>query len=325
MVVRVILAGGKGERLWPLSQPHFPKPFLPIYPDGQSLIQKTAQRLAGAESWVVAPERLRAPVSQHLPLLPSDRYVCEPLPRGTLTAAALVLARLTGLYPPSTVVGFFPADHHIPNTPAFQHSLAQAEQLAREVPGLVTLGLSPSYPATGYGYIRWGEPVATGYRVERFVEKPDQATAVGYLEQGGWYWNSGMFVGQLEVWQQEIARYAPQLLALGDDWTQYPVQSLDRGLMEKSHRVYTLPANFDWSDLGDWQALEQFWAQIGSSPYAAQTLDLGSQDVAVFSTDPAEQVLTVGLEGVIVVRAGHLTLVINRQQAQYLPQLLGKL
>lgn len=325
MVVRVILAGGKGERLWPLSQPHFPKPLLPIYPDGQSLIQQTAERLAGTEQWVVAPELLRTPILQQLSLVPAERYVCEPQARGTLTAAALMLARLAEQYPLSTVVGFFPADHHIPNTPAFQHCLAQAEQLARQVPGLVTLGLAPSYPATGYGYIQRGEPVGAGYRVERFVEKPDQATAASYLEQGGWYWNSGMFVGRLEVWQQELAQYAPQLLALEDDWTQYPVQSLDRGLMEKSHQVYTLAADFDWSDLGDWQALGQFWAQMGGSPYAAQSLDLGSRDLAVYATDAAEQVLTVGLEGVIIVRAGSLTLVINRQQAQHLPQLLARL
>lgn len=276
-VYAVIMAGGKGERLWPLSTPERPKPFLPLA-GGESLLQATFGRvspLTGRERvYVVAEERLVGPIRAALNLSPSQ-FIVEP--QGRNTAPAIGLAALVlSLVDPQAVMAVLPADHLIRDEEGFRRTLALGVEAAQEG-YLVTLGVEPTYPATGYGYIQRGEPLGVGgetqvWSVRRFTEKPDRATAQAFLEQGGYYWNAGIFVWKATRILEEIDRFLPKLAgvlaqlrplwggpAWGETlarlWPEVEEISIDYGVMERADRAAVVPAGFDWQDLGDWRAV----------------------------------------------------------------------
>ncbi|MFZ5592651.1 MAG: mannose-1-phosphate guanylyltransferase [Bacillota bacterium] len=280
----VILAGGSGERFWPLSTPQRPKQFLPIVGD-RSMLQQTVDRLAGivpSERVIVITAREYAGlVREQLPYLPSENVILEPCGRDTAAAVglgALQVARRC----PQAVMLVLPADHYIARPERFRRILRLAVEKAFDGEQIVTLGIVPHRPETGYGYICCNQLLGQVegieiYRAVRFTEKPVLETARKYLAEGGYFWNSGMFIWRVDLINRLIDMHLPELSALlrwaDDVWRsggaaaeqeflaehyhRLPKISVDYGIMEKTDNILLLAGDFGWDDIGSWTALER--------------------------------------------------------------------
>jgi len=340
-LICVILAGGKGERFWPLSRKHRPKQFLSLDGSGKSLLQATADRLlplsGGWEHlWVVTSAQLAMGVQEQLPQLPVGNLLAEPEGRDTAPAVAWSTLEITKRYGEETVVGFFPADPWIGDQIGFQQTLRAATELAAAQKAIVTLGVKPSYPSTGYGYIEQGEQTGTFgglpvYRVNRFTEKPDRQTAEAFLATGRFSWNSGMFIFQAGVVLEELRTYAPEIInplqaqATVAVYPHLPKTSIDYALMEKTQLAYVLPADFGWDDLGDWNALERLHKGDAPNLELANHLGLDTKGTILYASDEAELIVTIGLEDVVVVRDRNVTLIVKKDRTQEIKQVLKAL
>jgi mannose-1-phosphate guanylyltransferase/mannose-6-phosphate isomerase len=344
----VIMAGGSGTRLWPLSRRRTPKQLLPLTGES-SLLQQTVRRasalLRPEDVYVItAAAHVRA-TREQLPQLPEDNILGEPLARSTAVAAALatVLARRDE----DEVSIVLPADHFVADADAFTNALREATRVA-ERGYLVTLGVVPQHPATGYGYIKAGQPFhesSGAAPVERFVEKPDAATARGYLDEGGYLWNAGSFVWRVYAFRQAVERYEPELdAALGriaalnrlpgwmsdvrDILEPIPAITIDVGIAEPAAaegRMAVVPLAAGWSDIGSWSSrLEALSAQEGKTLVASgEHLDRDSQRVLVQGGD--RLIVTVGLEDVIIVDTPDALLVCARDRAEEIKPVLDQI
>ena len=336
-LIPVILAGGKGERFWPLSRKHRPKQFLSLDGSGKSLIQATADRLlplAGSweNLWVVTSSQLATGVQEQLPQLPKENILAEPEGRDTAPAVAWSTLEIAKRYGENTVIGFFPADPWIDDPLRFQETLRAATQLASSEDAIATLGVKPSYPATGYGYIEQGEQTGTSgglpvYRVNRFTEKPDRQTAEEFLATGRFSWNSGMFIFRAGVVLQELRIHAPEIITPLEQqgtaaYPQLPKTSIDYALMEKTKLAYVLPVDFGWDDLGDWNAIERLLKGDAANLELATHVGLDTQGAILYATDEQEVIVTVGLEDVVIVRDRNVTLIVNKNRTQEIKQVL---
>ncbi len=260
----VILAGGSGERFWPLSTPEKPKQFLRVF-GGESLIRQSVRRLrslaAPEDVFVVTSKALVAATRRELPELPRENVVGEPMRRDTGAAVALGVSVAGGS--DATVVGFFPADQMVTDERAFARSVRAAVAKARRSPSVVTLGIAPEYPATGFGYV---DP-----KTGRFVEKPDERKAKQYLKKG-YLWNAGMFIARAGTFRAAFAAYAPALAPLAAPVASVPgPQSLERlyeplprisfdfAVMEKLPRVEVVAADCGWDDVGSYGAFDRYF------------------------------------------------------------------
>jgi mannose-1-phosphate guanylyltransferase len=345
-LIPVILAGGKGERFWPLSRQHQPKQFLCLDGTGKSLLQATADRLlplsGGWEQlWVVTSARLAEQVRSQLPQLPETNLLLEPEGKDTAPAVAWTSLEVARRYGEEAAIGFFPADHWIGDEPAFQNTLKAAVELATTQPAIVTLGITPGYPSTGYGYIEQGDLAGTfrdlpAYRVNCFREKPDIDTAEKFLatkDSSGccpYTWNSGMFVFRAGVVLAELRAHAPEIVApLAEKgvaaYSELPKKSIDYALMEKTQLACVLPASFGWDDLGDWNALERLLNRDTPNVELANHLGLDTTGSIFYAVDKEEAICTIGLEDVVVVRDRHVTLIVNKHRTQDIKQLLKML
>ncbi len=337
-LIPVILAGGKGERFWPLSRQHRPKQFLSLDGSGKSLLQATAERLislaGGWENlWVITSSQIAAGVSEQLPELPTQNLLVESLGRDTAPAVAWATLEIKKRYGEDAVIGFFPADHWIADQNAFEQTLLSATKLATETEAIVTLGIKPTFPSTGYGYIEQGEQVANfpscpAYHVNRFAEKPDRETAESFLATGRYSWNSGMFVFRASVVLQELQTHAPEIITpiteQGPDiYPQLPKLSIDYALMEKTNLAYVIPVDFGWDDLGDWNAIERL-LKTAESPNVelATHVGLDTQGTILYAADEKEVIVTIGLDDVVIVRDRNVTLVVNKHRTQEIKQVL---
>jgi mannose-1-phosphate guanylyltransferase len=326
----VILAGGAGERFWPASRAARPKPFLRVV-DGRTLLDATAaraRRVAGRNRlWVVCGADHARPIRAAL-RLPPARVLVEPARRNTAAAVALAARRIAA-EDPDAVMLVLPADHYIPDVRAFTRSAREAAGAAAGARVLVTLGVTPTRPDTGYGYIQRGEPAGSAYpglyRVRRFVEKPDAARAQRYLRHGGYLWNAGIFVWSAREILAEIARYMPELdeafAPLGDPgrlqrsaleraYRAAPSAPIDTGVMERSRRVWTLPVSWAWSDVGTWESLaQQLGVAAGASRAVAGELAFDDRGGNLVWGQPGRVVALLGVEGLAIVDAGDALLV----------------
>lgn len=336
-LIPVILAGGKGERFWPLSRKHRPKQFLSLDGSGKSLIQATADRLlplAGSweNLWVVTSSQLATGVQEQLPQLPKENILAEPEGRDTAPAVAWSTLEIAKRYGEDAVIGFFPADPWIDDPLRFQETLRAATQLALSEDAIATLGVKPSYPATGYGYIEQGEQTGTFgglpvYRVNRFTEKPDYQTAEKFLATGRFSWNSGMFIFRAGVVLKELRIHAPEIITPLEQqgvaaYPQLPKTSIDYALMEKTKLAYVLPVDFGWDDLGDWNAIERLLKGDAANVELATHVGLDTQGAILYATDEQEVIVTVGLEDVVIVRDRNVTLIVNKNRTQEIKQVL---
>lgn len=333
----VILAGGKGERFWPLSRKSRPKQFLSLDGSGQSLLQATAQRLlnlAGGETglWVITSGQLAPGVQEQLPQLPLSNLLVEPEGRDTGPAVAWTTLEIAKIYGDQAVIGFFPADHWIGDEAAFEKTIQSAIDLARAKEAIVTLGVKPNFPSTGYGYIEQGNQIGNFgelpvYQVNRFTEKPDQETAKGFLATGRYSWNSGMFVFRAGVVLKELSTHAPEIInplrEKGVD--AYPLlskKSIDYALMEKTQLATVLPADFGWDDLGDWNAIERLLKGDQINVELGNHLGLDTKGTIVYNSSDAELIVTIGLDDVVIVRDRQVTLIVKKDRTQEIKQVL---
>jgi mannose-1-phosphate guanylyltransferase len=337
------MAGGGGTRLWPLSQPERPKQLLPLL-GGRSLFALSVERLLSflpaGNVFVVTGAGLRDALHKTAPQLPPENFLVEPSPRNTAPAIAFALGMLRRRAPRFTMA-CLPADHFIANQREFQ-AVFSAATAAAERGYLVTLGIAPTGPNTGYGYIEEGKRMedASGrplFAVKRFTEKPNVEDARQLISQGGHAWNSGMFFWRSDVVEAEYRRQQPAMAKgferltaetslpsedplLGALWTQMPALSVDYAIMEKAAKVAVLPAGeLGWTDIGDWDALLALYeAHPHLRPVSADTrYDSGSRGLAVFREGVAGRVLaTVGLDDVIIVETEDTVLVCKRGKSQ---------
>lgn len=336
-LIPVILAGGKGERFWPLSRKQRPKQFLSLDGSGKSLLQASAERLlplAGdwENLWVVTSSLLAAGVQEQLPQLPAKNLLAEPEGRDTAPAVAWTTLEIAKRYGQEAVVGFFPADPWIGDQPRFVDTLRAATSLAATKEAIATLGVKPSYPSTGYGYIEQGESAGTSgglpvYRVNRFTEKPDRQTAEEFLSTGRFSWNSGMFIFRAGVVLKELRTYAPEILTLLEEqgtaaYSQLPKISIDYALMEKTKLAYVLPADFGWDDLGDWNAIERLLKGDTPNVEVGNHVGLDTQGALIYANDDQDVVVTIGLEDVVIVRDRNVTLIVKKDRTQEIKQVL---
>jgi mannose-1-phosphate guanylyltransferase len=344
----IVMAGGAGTRLWPLSRRETPKQLLPLTGD-TSLLQQTVARLAGLlkphDIYVITSQAHVRPTQRQLPHLPEENVLGEPLARSTAVAAGLatVLARRES----DEVAVVLPADHFVADEAAFTDALREAARAA-ERGYLVTLGIVPTHPATGYGYIRAGErlhPEVPTSLVERFVEKPDAARAAAFLEEGSHYWNAGIFVWRVYAFRQAVERFQPELASALDRITALhrtpgwmtetrtilegvPAITIDVGLAEPAAaegRMAVVPLDAGWSDIGSWSALlEALSAASGADLVASgHHLDRGSHRVLVHAGD--RLVVTVGLEDLIIVDTPDALLVCHRDRAEEIKPVLDEI
>lgn len=339
----VVMAGGSGTRFWPLSRRSRPKQFLPLA-GGAPLLRATVERLpplaALSEVLVVCGPAHAAAVRRMLPRLPKANLLVEPCARNTAPCVGLAALHVAARDPRAVMV-MLPADHHIGRPAAFRDALAAAARVAAGG-ALVTVGVKPSRPETGYGYLKVGGPLAVKGRVkkglapsavERFVEKPDAATAARYLADGGYLWNSGIFAFRADVILEEIRRLLPEVgrglaeIAADLGTSRYPRTlarafpacpsiSIDYGVMEKAERIAVVPGDFGWSDVGSFAALPEVRAQDGQGNVAeGEALILDGRDNVVLARSD-RPVAVIGLDGVVVVDGGDALLVCRRDRAQ---------
>ncbi len=339
-LIPVILAGGKGERFWPLSRKHKPKQFLSLDGSGKSLLQATANRLSqltgdAQKLWVVTSAQLADIVREQLPHLPPENILAEPEGKDTAPALAWSTLEIAKKYGEDAIVGFFPADHWIANPEAFQQTIEAAAELAATKNAIVTLGIAPDYPSTGYGYIEQGEATdsfggLSVYKVTRFTEKPDRETAEAFLATGKFSWNSGMFIFRAGVVLAELKTHAPEIInPLQENgvaaYSQLSKKSIDYALMEKTQLAYVLPAAFGWDDLGDWNALERLLKGDAANVELANHVGMDTKGAILYSSDENEVIVTIGLEDVVVVRDGNATLIVKKDRTQEIKQILKTL
>ncbi|MDB9539781.1 mannose-1-phosphate guanylyltransferase [Anabaenopsis tanganyikae CS-531] len=337
----VILAGGKGERFWPLSRQNRPKQFLSLDGSSRSLLQATADRLLAFTNgwndlWVITSSQIAAGVRQQLPLLPSENLLIESEGRDTAAAVAWASLEIKQRYGEDAIIGFFPSDHWIADQEAFVHTLMAGTELAASTEAIVTLGIKPTFPSTGYGYIEQGENIGRfndlpAYHVSRFTEKPNRETAETFLSTGRFSWNSGMFVFRAGVVLKELYTHAPEIIEpleqQGPDvYPQLLKQSIDYALMEKTNLAYVLPVEFGWDDLGDWNALDRLLKKPENPNVELAThVGLDTHGAIVYATNSEDVIVTIGLEDVVIVRDRNVTLVVNKDRTQEIKQILKTL
>ncbi len=320
----VILAGGLGTRLWPMSREKCPKQALKLVGD-RTMFQHSVDRLQPMfpleRVLVVTRAEYRDLLHEQVPKLPEENIVAEPAGRGTAPAIGLAAVHLKRR-DPEAVMAVLTADHYIADTISFREVLGIAEKTARKG-YLVTLGIQPSFPSTGYGYIEQGNRIDSGisvpiYEVNRFVEKPDLAAALQMMTDGRYTWNSGMFIWRVDRILQEIARHMPELsVSLGiiedhiggpddsrvlrEQWEKVQKETIDYGVMEKAGRIAVIPASIGWVDVGNWSSLFQLRDQdphgnVWTGPHIA----IDTQNTLAF-TGGEKLIATIGVEELIIV------------------------
>ncbi|MFO8058096.1 MAG: sugar phosphate nucleotidyltransferase [bacterium] len=346
-LVVVIMAGGAGTRFWPLSTEELPKQFLSLLGD-KSLLRMSYERAAS----LVPPERVlvltnrrfTGLVKEQLPELPASNVIGEPERKDTAAAVALAAAIARHRFG-NPVILTLTADHLIEPLKEFQKALLSAARAAEETGALYTFGIMPSYPATGYGYLKRGESLlqeegVRHFRLQTFKEKPDPETASEYVASGDYYWNSGMFAWSAEAVIKEIETHLPEhareLLSIAahedtPEWDELlarafaalsPV-SVDFGVMEKAAEVRCVESNFSWSDVGGWAALaDHLPADEAGNCCRGEVLTLDAEGNLVFCEDGSETVLLVGVSDLVIVRAGDKTLVAKKDRAEELKKLV---
>ncbi|HEX7000544.1 MAG TPA: mannose-1-phosphate guanylyltransferase [Trueperaceae bacterium] len=331
----VIMAGGQGQRFWPLSTADRPKQFLDLGRSGRTLIQSTYDRvlpLAGdpANVYVATARRYVGLVCEQLPDVPLENLLVEPTPRDSAPAIALACLTIAKRHG-DAVTGFFSSDHRI--GPGFHEAIRAAAGVADDRGGLVTVGIAPTRPATGYGYIEVGEPAGAGYTVKRFVEKPSARTAEAYLAAGGYLWNAGIFVWRTKDVLMELDRRAPDLMlplrsafeagAVTERFGDLPRISIDYALMERTDRAHVVPGRFEWDDIGDWGALERLVAHDGSNTVVGRHIGHDASGNIVYTEDEGDVVVTLGVNDLVIVKRGHALLLVHKDRVQEIKTLLA--
>lgn len=342
----LIMAGGRGERFWPKSRKSLPKQFLSLTGDGKTMIQLTVERilpLVDMQDIYIATNRsYKALVRQQLPELPEENILCEPVAKNTAPCIGLGAMHIAKKYE-DAVMFVLPSDHLIKYNAMYIDTLRRASEVAEEGENLVTLGIMPDYPETGYGYIKFQPDARKGvaFEVERFVEKPDLETAKRYLATEQYLWNSGMFIWRVSTILHNMEKYLPETYAglgrirdaigtseenevLEKEFALFKSESIDYGIMEKADRIYTLPGSFGWDDVGSWNAVEriqpanEFGNVVNGNAVTVDTKRCIIQG-------GKKLIATVGLEDIIIVDTDDALLVCEKGDAGEIKKVLENL
>jgi len=343
----VIMAGGAGTRLWPISRERLPKTALALY-SNQSMFQITVKRLAPLFSpqqiIVVAGAEHAAVLAEQVPEIPAENYILEPEGRGTAPAIALAAIHLITRDPQASMA-VLTADHFIGKPKIFRQALAAALTVAQS-DYLVTLGITPNSPSTEYGYIEQGEHFINidGFEVlkaKRFVEKPDLNTAQAMLEAGNYCWNSGMFIWKVSTILKAFETFMPELYqqvlalrqtigtkayfdTLAQVWPGIKKQTIDYGIMEKAERVAVLPVDIQWADVGNWASLRQLLPQDEhGNAIRGEAMLLDCQNNLVFADK--RLIAAIGLEDLVVVDTPDALLICHKDRVQEVRQVVERL
>ena len=342
-----ILAGGSGTRLWPLSRSHRPKQLLPLLGD-RSLVQATVDRVAPLvpyERILVVTEASHADqLREQLPELPKENILVEPVRRGTAAAIGLAVQWIARRDPSATMASLH-SDHAVGDAEDFRRALSAAFEVARSGDWLVTLGIRPSSPHTGMGYIEVGESIGTfagreAHRAVRFVEKPNRSTAEGFIAQG-YVWNPGYFIWRIDVITRAFEKLLPDMQShlaaigaamgqpnfdevLGREYPRLRVETIDYGIMERADQIATIPADFGWNDIGGWGEL---W-EISPKDAADNVIHadgLNVETVRSLVWGSGRPIFTLGVEDLVIVDLPDALLVCSRAQAEQLKTLIERL
>ncbi|MCR2831770.1 mannose-1-phosphate guanylyltransferase/mannose-6-phosphate isomerase [Acidithiobacillus ferrooxidans] len=352
-LIPVILSGGAGTRLWPLSRRSHPKPFLQL-PDGETLLQKTVERalaLPDVTRFITVTNReyyfqtrdVYVQVAEAAAREPF--YLLEPVGRNTAPAIAAAALQAAAMAGPEAILLVLPADHLVQDQAAFAAAVTRARRLAEEG-YLVTFGITPAWPESGYGYIEGGEALTRdgetlGFAVQRFVEKPDAATAATFLAQGGYTWNSGMFCFRADTFLSAVASVQPQLdediraawaagrceadfRELAPTFAEVVDISVDYAVMEHADRVAVVPGDFGWSDIGSWTSFGALLAKDGSgNQVLGESVLEDAQNCIVHSADRLTALL--GVEELIVVDTPDALLIARKDRDQDVKRIVAEL
>lgn len=342
----LIMAGGRGERFWPKSRVNLPKQFLSLTGDGKTMIQLTVERIAPLvdiqDVYIATNESYRHLVLEQLPDLPEENILCEPVGRNTAPCIGLGAAHISKKYGDALMM-VLPSDHLIKYEPIFRQTLQDACRVAEQGENLVTLGITPDEPETGYGYIKFNPNVTLerAYAVERFVEKPDLEKAKEYLASQEYLWNSGMFIWKVSTILNNIKAYLPEMYegletikaAIGTENQESVLKatfpglqsvSVDYGIMEKAQNIYTLAGTFGWDDVGSWLAVgriqktNEFGNVVSGSVVSVSTRNCIIQG-------GSKLIATVGLSDIVVVDTEDALLVCNKENAGEIKKVLESL
>lgn len=344
----LIMAGGAGTRFWPRSKAARPKQYLNIFGE-ESLLQSTVRRFSmltePGKIYIVSGKDQAKVLEEQTPVLPKKNLIYEPVGKNTLPCIGLA-AMFAEIENPDGVMVVSPSDHLIENDELFNETVLAAVKIAKERDGIVTIGITPAFPATGYGYVKTAEEI-TGpdkirqFKVERFVEKPNEPTARGYIDQGGFYWNSGLFVFKISVFLDAVKQFAPALYAdlkkiqaesgkpsfeqtLDTIYRAVEGISIDYGIMEHARNIYLVEGNFVWNDLGSWESvyLNSEKDENGNA-VTGEAVIVDSKNSYVFAEKGV--VALVGLDDVIVVQDGDTLLVCKRNKAEEIKKVVDQL
>lgn len=344
----VIMAGGGGTRLWPLSRTEHPKQMLKLF-GARTMFQLSVDRLLPLlppdHIFVVTAAEQVAPLAAQYPELPRENFIVEPMGRGTASCIGLS-AMVLHQRDPDAVMAVVTADHLIRRADTFR-AILRAAQHAAEQDYLVTLGIAPTFPATGYGYICRGALLGQiggfdYYHVERFTEKPDALTATAFLQEGVYSWNSGMFIWRAARILEEMRRWMPDLGATLDElrdvwgkpayagtlarlWPALRKEMIDYGIMEKAGKVAVIPADLDWSDIGAWSSVMDLHPHdAAGNVLLGDVINIDSANTMVF-TQSERLVVAIGVQDLIVVDMPDAVLIARRDQAERVKEAIDRL
>ncbi len=332
----LIMAGGRGERFWPRSRKNLPKQFLSLTDDGKTMIQLTVERILPLvkmeDIYIATNKNYRELVRSQLPGIPEENILCEPVGRNTAPCIGLGAAHIGKKYENALML-VLPSDHLIKFNNMFLSSLREACRVAMEDDNLVTLGITPTYPETGYGYIKFNPQKTLGgaYQVERFVEKPTLEVAKEYLETEEYLWNSGMFIWKLSSIWKNMEKYMPEAYAglqrigaaigtpeeeavLEQEFAALPSVSIDYGIMEKAQHIYTIPGTFGWDDVGSWLAVERIKkTNEDGNVVNGNVITIDTHNCIVQGTN--KLIAAVGLRDLIIVDTEDAILICEKHRA----------
>lgn len=342
-MITVIIAGGSGTRLWPLSTPHYPKHLLALT-GSKSLIQYAYDRAKASSDhvYVITEASHAHHVQDHLADLPKENFIIEPARRGTASCIVIALAHIAKNHAADEPIAFMHADHYIRDKSGFARSFATAAKVSTKTDRIVLIGVEPDRPDVGFGYIQKGdicEDNLLAFDVKAFKEKPDFATAQKYLESGQYLWNGGYFVGSLTTFLDAMAAYSPELKKnydklhsaknnkeLEERYLTFENEAIDYALIEKVPNLLVIPATFDWMDLGSYGDLHK---AVGSDEQGnhirGKNVEIAGVENSLIRNDEDKPVAVIGLDNVAVINTPQGLLVTRKDLAQQVGEISKKI
>ena len=335
----VILAGGSGTRFWPYSRKDNPKQLLNIVGD-KTMLQITIDRLrklkSTSEIYIITKQELYEPILKSIKHIKAENIIVEPSAKNTAPAIALVAQKIF-MNNKNAVMGVFPADHLIVGHNHFEKSLNSAFSLVKKEQSLVTIGIKPSYPSTAYGYIQY-EPGAknkNGYHVKTFAEKPHETLAKRFIKSGDFLWNAGIFVWEVKSLLLSLEKHMPDLHdaikkiglrieksdSFDDIWESILPESIDYGLMEKANNIFVIPAEFEWNDLGSWDALYDIFSKK-ENDNVVRGLGTVLEGKNNFIQSKDRFTAVIGIDDIVVVNTDDATLIVPRNKVEKVKDLV---